>query len=193
MATPEDNRLMYVMMALKHAELKIDWNAVAAEAGITIAGNASRKFREIAKTAGFAFTNGKVVDLDGAAVTKATPNKRKSPTKKGKASATATTEHADQEAVDGEASEDAANESPAKKTKTRKTPAKKGKAVKAEIDTDATNGEANKDAASAEANNAATDAEVHKDATNGETKINVAKVEADESQNEVKQEVEVEV
>jgi hypothetical protein len=35
-----EDRLAFVMVVLRHTEMKPDWNAIAAEAGISLAGNA---------------------------------------------------------------------------------------------------------------------------------------------------------
>ncbi|KAJ9615336.1 hypothetical protein H2200_001411 [Cladophialophora chaetospira] len=67
MATQTDaEKLVYVVMALKYTDMpKPDYHSLAAEAGISDANTAQKKFRAIIKSVGFDLVSGKVVDGDG--------------------------------------------------------------------------------------------------------------------------------
>ncbi|KIW72046.1 hypothetical protein PV04_00269 [Phialophora macrospora] len=125
MASTEDNKLAFVMMVLKNSELKADWKAIATEAGISLPGNAQRKFREIAQAAGYKLINGsQIVEVDGngdaaKSTTAAPTKKRKSPTKKEKT-------------TKDESSKETPTGSPSKKTKVAQPASEVKEAVKQE-------------------------------------------------------------
>ncbi|KAK5073694.1 hypothetical protein LTR64_007170 [Lithohypha guttulata] len=76
-----EGRIQTYLAVFKHLNtLDVDWKGFAEELGISLTGNAQRKFKESLKKDGFQLAAGKITPLDGtnsSSKAAATPSKRK--------------------------------------------------------------------------------------------------------------------